>query len=138
MIGKEVVDFATFDRKRLAVAVFQEFTKRKKHFATVLKENQYSSVDDFQMTKGSRWKTYKKNPKTGKVAEQILDCNKNLVDSKTKKTYQVRSILVREAGSDSFAVVVTNISRRQEAHTWSKESRPKGPGFAFAPWKGAS
>jgi len=75
MIGKEVVDFAAFDREGLAVAVFQEFTKRKKRFATVLKENQYSSVDDFQMTKGSRRKTYKKNPKTGKVAEQILECN---------------------------------------------------------------
>ncbi len=113
MIGKEVVDFATFVSEGLAVAVFQEFTKRKRRFVTVLKENQYSSVDDFEIPKGSRWEIYKKDPKTGKVAEQMPDCNKNLVNSKTKKTYQVRSILVREAGSDSFAVVVTNISRRQ-------------------------
>jgi len=115
-VGKEVVDFAIFDREGLAVAVFQEFTKRKKCFVTVLKENQYNCVDDFQMTKGSKWKTYKKDPKTGKVAEQILDCNKSLVNSKTKKTYQVRSILVREVGSETFAVVVTNIGRRQEPH----------------------
>lgn len=115
-VGKEVVDFAIFDREGLAVAVFQEFTKRKKHFVTVLKENQYNSVDDFKMTKRSSWTTYKKDPKTGKVTEQILDCNKTLVNSKTKKTYQVRSILMREAGSEAFAVVVTNISRRQEPH----------------------
>ncbi|MBC8459738.1 MAG: helix-turn-helix domain-containing protein [Deltaproteobacteria bacterium] len=115
-VGKEVVDFAIFDREGLAVAVFQEFTKRKKHFVTVLKENQYNSVDDFEISKGSKWKTYKKDPKTGKVTEQILDCNKTLVNSKTKKTYQVRSILVREVGSDSFAVVVTNIGRGQEPH----------------------
>ncbi|MBC8550244.1 MAG: hypothetical protein H8D23_11425 [Candidatus Brocadiales bacterium] len=115
-VGKEVVDFAIFDREGLAVAVFQEFTKRQKHFVTVLKENQYDSVDDFEMTKRSRWKTYKKDPKTGKVTEQVLDCNKTLVNSKTKKTYPVRSILVRETGSETFAVVVTNISRRQEPH----------------------
>jgi len=113
-VGKEVVDFAIFDREGLAVAVFQEFTKRGKHFVTVLKENQYNSVDDFEMTKRSRWKTYKKDPKTGKVTEQVLDCNKTLVNSKTKKTYQVRSILVREVGSEAFSVVITNISRRQE------------------------
>jgi len=115
-VGREVVDFAIFDREGLAVAVFQKFTKRKKCFVTVLKENQYNCVDDFEMTKGSRWKTYKKDPKTGKVSEQILDCNKSLVNSKTKKTYQVRSILVREVGSETFAVVVTNIGRRQEPH----------------------
>jgi len=115
-VGKEVVDFAIFDRDGLAVAVFQEFTKRKKRFVTVLKENQYNSVDDFEMTKRSRWTTYKKDPKTGKVTEQILDCNKTLVNSKTKKIYRVRSILVREVGSEAFAVVVTNISRRQEPH----------------------
>lgn len=113
-VGREVVDFAIFDREGLAVAVFQEFTKRKKCFVTVLKENQYSSVDDFQMTKGSRWKPYKKDPKTGKVTEQILDCNKTLVNSKSKKRYRVRSILVRQLGSEVFAVVVTNITRREE------------------------
>ena len=113
-VGREVVDFAIFDREGLAVAVFQEFTKRKKRFVTVLKENQYSSVDDFEIPKGSRWETYKKDPKTGKVTEQILDCNKILVNSKSKKTYRVRSILVREVGNETFAVVVTNISRRQE------------------------
>ncbi len=115
-VGKEVVDFAIFDREGLAVAVFQEFTKRKKRFVTVLKENRYNSVDDCEMTKRSRWTTYKKDPKTGKVTEQILDCNKTLVNSKTKKIYRVRSILVREVGSEAFAVVVTNISRRQEPH----------------------
>lgn len=115
-VGKEVVDFAIFDREGLAVAVFQEFTKRKRHFVTVLKENQYTSIDDFEMTKRSKWIRYKKDPKTGKVTEQILDCNKTLVDSKMKKTYQVRSILVREAGSEAFAVIVTNISRRQEPY----------------------
>lgn len=115
-VGKEVVDFAIFDREGLAVGVFQEFTKRKKHFVTVLKENQYTSIDDFEMSKRNKWITYKKDPKTGKETEQILDCNKTLVDSKTKKTYQVRSILVREAGSEAFAVVVTNISRRQEPY----------------------
>jgi len=115
-VGKEVVDFAIFDREGLAVGVFQEFTKRKKHFVTVLKENQYTSIDDFEMSKRNKWITYKKDPKTGKETEQILDCNKTLVDSKTKKTYQVRSMLVREAGSEAFAVVVTNISRRQEPY----------------------
>lgn len=115
-VGKEVVDFVIFDREGLAVAVFQEFTKRKKHFVTVLKENQYTCIDDFEMNKRNKWITYKKDPKTGKETEQILDCNKTLVDSKTKKTYQVRSILVREAGSEAFAVVVTNISRRQEPY----------------------
>jgi len=113
-IGKEVVDFAIFDREGLAVAVFQEFTNRKKRFVTVLKENQYSSVDDFEITKGSTWNTYKRDPKTGKVTEEILDCNKTLVNSKSKKRYRVRSILVREVGSEAFAVVVTNITRRQE------------------------
>jgi transposase len=113
-VGREVVDFAIFDREGLAVAVFQEFTKRKKRFVTVLKENQYNSVDDFEMSKGSRWKTYKKDPKTGKVTEQILDCNKTLVNSKSQKRYQVRSILLREVGNQVFAVVVTNITRREE------------------------
>jgi hypothetical protein len=113
-VGREVVDFAIFDREGLAVAVFQEFTKRKKRFVTVLKENQYNCVDDFELSKGSRWKTYRKDPKTGKVTEQILDCHKTLVGSKSKKRYRVRSILVREVGNEAFAVVVTNISRRQE------------------------
>ena len=113
-VGREVVDFAIFDREGLAVAVFQEFTKRKKRFVTVLKENQYNCVDDFELSKGSRWKTHRKDPKTGKVTEQILDCHKTLVCSKSKKRYRVRSILVREVGSEAFAVVVTNISQRQE------------------------
>ena len=115
-VGREVVDFAIFDREGLAVAVFQEFTKRKKHFVTVLKENQYNSTDDFEMTKRRRWTTYKKDSKTGKVTEQILDCDKTLVNSKTKETYKARTILVREVGSEAFAVIVTNISRRQDPH----------------------
>jgi transposase/archaellum component FlaC len=115
-VGKEVVDFAIFDREGLAVAVFQEFTKRKKHFVTVLKENQYNSIDDFEMIKGSKWKPYKKDPKTGQVIEEVLDCNKTLINSKTQKKYPVRCILVREIGSETFAVIVTNISRRQEPH----------------------
>ena len=113
-VGRKVVDFAIFDREGLAVAVFQEFTKRKRRFVTVLKENQYSSVGDFEIPKGSRWETYKKDPKTGKVTEQVLDCNKTLVNSKSKKRYRVRSILIREVGKEAFAVIVTNISRRQE------------------------
>jgi predicted nucleic acid-binding Zn-ribbon protein len=115
-VGREVVDFAIFDREGLAVAVFQEFTKRKKHFVTVLKENQYNSTDDFEMTKRRKWTTYKKDPKTGKVTEQILDCDKTLVNSKTKEIYKARTILVREVGSEAFAVIVTNISRRQDPH----------------------
>ncbi len=113
-IDKKVVDFAIFDREGLAVAVFKEFQKRNKHFVTVLRENQYRGLDDFEIPKGSRWKTYKKDPATGKVVEQILDCNKSLVDSKSGKTYRARAILVREVGSEGFAVIVTNISRRTE------------------------
>lgn len=113
-IGKKVVDFAIFDREGLAVAVFKEFQKRNKHFVTVLRENQYQSLDDFEIPKGKRWKAYKKDPATAKVVEQILDCNKILVDSKSGKTYRVRAILVREVGSEGFAVIVTNISRRTE------------------------
>jgi hypothetical protein len=92
----EVVDFAIFDREGLAVAVFQKITKKNKQFVTVLKENQYNSVDDFEMSKWSQWKPYKKNPKTGKVTEEILDCNKTLQCSKTNQSYRVRAILVRE------------------------------------------
>lgn len=113
-VGKKVVDFAIFDREGLAVAVFKEFQNRKKHYITILRENQYRSIDDFEIPKGRRWKTYKKEPATGKALEQILDCNKMLVDSKTKQTYKTRAILVREVGSESFAVIVTNISRRTE------------------------
>ena len=113
-VGTDVVDFAIFDREGLAVAVFQEFTKKKKRFVTLLKENQYNCVDDFQLCKGNRWKTYKKNPTTGKVTEQILDCNKTLINSQSKQSYRVRAILVREVGSEAFAVVVTNITRTEE------------------------
>jgi len=113
-IDKKVVDFAIFDREGLAVAVFKEFQKRNKHFVTVLRENQYQSLDDFEIPNGKRWKTYKKNPATGKAAAQILDCNKTLVDSKSGKTYRVRAILIREVSSEDFAVIVTNISRRTE------------------------
>jgi len=113
-VGKDVVDFAIFDREGLSVAVFQEFTKERKRFVTVLKDNQYSCIDDFEIPKGSRWKTYKKDPTTGKVTEQILDCNKTLINSKNKQSYRVRTILIREAGSNEFAVVATNITRREE------------------------
>lgn len=113
-LGKAVVEFAIFDREGLAVAVFQEFSARKKRFVTVLKENQYHPVEDFEISKGTCWNPYKKNSKTGEVTEQILDCTKTLVHSKTKKQYRVRSILVREVGSETFAVVVTNISRTEE------------------------
>ena len=113
-IGRKVVDFAIFDREGLAVSVFKEFERRSKHFVTVLRENQYRSVEDFQIPKGSRWKAYKRDPQTGKVREQILDWNKGLTDSKNRKSYRVRTILVREVGSESFAVVVTNITRRIE------------------------
>ena len=113
-IGKKVVDFAIFDREGLAVSVFKELRKKKKHFITVLRENQYNSLGDFEIPKKKRWKTYKKDPSTGKLTEQILDCNKTLLDSKTKQSYRVRTILVREVGSDSFAVVATSIDRRIE------------------------
>jgi len=113
-VGKEVVDFAIFDREGLAVAVFQEFTDRGKCFVTVLKENQYNCIDDFEIPKKSQWQTYKTDPRTGKVTEEILDCNKTLVDSKSKKEYRVRCILIREVGNEAFAVIVTNITRRQE------------------------
>lgn len=112
-VGK-VVDFSIFDREGLAVAVFQKFTKKKKRFVTVLRENQYNSVDDFEIPEGGRWKTYKKDPTTGKVSEQILDCHKTLINSETKQSYRARAILVREAGNDTFAVVATNIIRREE------------------------
>ncbi|MBW8036384.1 MAG: helix-turn-helix domain-containing protein [Planctomycetes bacterium] len=113
-IGEKVVDFAIFDREGLAVAVFKEFQNRKRHYITILRENQYRSIDDFEIAKGRRWKTYKKDIATGRALEQVLDCNKTLVDSKTKQTYKTRSILVRDAGSESFAVIVTNISRKTE------------------------
>lgn len=113
-VGKDVVDFAIFDREGLAVAVFQKFTKKEKRFVTVLKENQYNSIDDFKMSKKSRWETYKKDATTGKVTEQTLDCNKTLINSKSQESYRVRTILVREVGSEVFAVVVTNITRREE------------------------
>jgi len=98
----------------LAVSIFIKFRKKNKHFVTVLRENQYNSTDDFEIPKGKRWRPYKKDPKTGKVIEEILDCNKTLIDSKTKQTYRVRTILVREVGSESFAVVATSIDRRIE------------------------
>jgi len=113
-VGKDVVEFAIFDREGLAVAVFQEFTKKKKHFVTMLREDQYRGVDDFDLTQGSRWKTYKKDSTTGKVTEQILDCNKTLINSQRKQSYRLRAILVREVNEEKFAVVVTSINRRIE------------------------
>jgi len=38
----------------------------------------------------------------------------------------------------SYRIMNKSLIFDVEAHRASKESRPKGPGFAFAPWKGAS
>jgi len=48
------------------------------------------------------------------VTEQILACHKMLTPSPSKERYRVRAILVREVSSEAFAVVVTNIDRREE------------------------
>jgi hypothetical protein len=112
-VGNEVVELAIFDREGLSVAVFQEFSENKRCFVTMLKENQYHSIDDFERSKGSRWTTYKKDPRTGKVAEQVLDCHKTLIHSQTKEPYRVRTLLVRDVDQEGFAVVATNLTRRQ-------------------------
>jgi hypothetical protein len=108
------VELAIFDREGLSVAVFQEFSENKRCFVTMLKENQYHSVDDFDRPKGGRWTTYKKDPRTGKVTEQLLDCHKTLIHSQTKAPYRLRTILVREVDHEEFAVMATNRTRRQE------------------------
>lgn len=113
-VGNEVVEFAIFDREGLSVAVFQEFSRNKRRFVTLLKENQYHSVDDFDRPKGRGWKTYKKDPGTGKVTQQLLDCHKTLTHSQTKERYRIRSILVREKEHEGFAVVATNITPGEE------------------------
>ena len=112
-VGNEVVELTIFDREGLSVAVFQEFSENKRCFVTMLKENQYHSVDDFDRPKGRRWTTYKKDPSTGKVTEQLLDCHKILTHSQTKEPYRVRTILVREVDHEGFAVMATNLTRRQ-------------------------
>ncbi|MEE8114700.1 MAG: hypothetical protein V3T23_10130, partial [Nitrososphaerales archaeon] len=113
-VGHEVVEFAIFDREGLSVAVFQQFSQQKRCFVTMLKENQYQSPDDFDRPGGSRWTTYKKDSLTGKVAEQVLDCDKVLIHSQSKESYKIRAILVRQVGDEGFAVVATNINREQE------------------------
>ena len=112
-VGNEVVELTIFDREGLSVAVFQEFSENKRCFVTMLKENQYHSVDDFDRPKGRRWTTYKKDPCTGKVTEQLLDCHKTLIHSQTKEPYRVRTLLIREVGHEGFSVMATNLTRRQ-------------------------
>ncbi len=112
-VGNEVVELAIFDREGLSVAVFQEFSEHKRCFVTMLKENQYHSVNDFDRPKGRRWTTYKKDPRTGQVTEQLLDCHKTLIHSQTKEPYRVRTLLIREVDHEGFAVVATNLTRRQ-------------------------
>ena len=112
-VGNEVVELAIFDREGLSVAVFQEFSEHKRCFVTMLKENQYHSVNDFDRPKGRRWTTYKKDPRTGKVTEQLLDCHKTLIHSQTKEPYRVRTLLIREVGHEGFSVMATNLTRRQ-------------------------
>jgi len=49
-LGKEVIKIAIFDREGLAVWVLQEMTKQGRRFITFLRDNQYESEDDFDIS----------------------------------------------------------------------------------------
>jgi hypothetical protein len=96
------------------VGVFQEFIHRGRYFLAGLRKNRYYSVKDFEMIRGHRWEAYRHSNDTGEPIEEILDCDKTLVDSNRKGRFRVRAILQREVGSKAFSVVVTNIPRKEE------------------------
>jgi uncharacterized coiled-coil protein SlyX len=128
-LGKKVIKIAVFDREGLAVWVFQKMTKQGRRFITFLRDNQYESEEDFDISPGQRYQPLRK--RDGKVTQLILDANKDLKDYKIKETYRARTILIKDIEKDKLLVVVTNISCKEEpdpkkivsryAHRWETQ-----------------
>lgn len=115
-VGKEIMKVTIFDREGLSLAIFEEFDCRKKYFITLLRENQYKGIEDFNITED--FVPLKIEKKNGKeiITQWVAEGNIKLTDRANKKEREVRVALVKKdvRGKEKLIAIITNIPNEEE------------------------
>ncbi|MBU1784636.1 MAG: hypothetical protein KKG95_04790, partial [Candidatus Omnitrophica bacterium] len=114
--GKRIVKAAVFDREGLSLSIFEEFSRRKKYFITLLRKDMYRGEESFKMLE--EYKPLKTEEKDGKlkILEWVQDAEYELKDKVGKRKLTVRVALVRKKVEEKEKIIpiITNLTRNEE------------------------
>lgn len=114
--GRKIVKAAIFDREGLSLSLFEEFSRRKKYFITLLRSDMYKGEESFKNIK--EYKPFKFEEKDGeiKVLEWVCEAEYELKNKETKRKLAVRTALVRKKvnGKEKLIPIITNLTRKEE------------------------
>ncbi len=115
-VGKEIMKATIFDREGLSLAIFEEFDRRKKYFITLLRDDQYKGIENFEIIEDFiPLKIEEENGKE-KVVEWVAEAKFKLKDRENKKGRIVRVALVKKEvrGKEKLIAIITNIPKEEE------------------------
>jgi hypothetical protein len=115
-VGKRIVKAAVFDREGLSLSIFEEFSRRKKYFITLLRSDMYKGEESFKEL--GEYKPFKTEEKEGeiKVLEWVGEAEYELKDKEKKRKLTVRTALVRKKvnGKEKMIPIITNLTKKEE------------------------
>lgn len=115
-VGRRIVKAAVFDREGLSLSIFEEFSRRKKYFITLLRSDMYKGEESFKEL--GEYKPFKTEEKDGqiKVLEWVGEAEYELRDKEKKRKLTVRAALVRKKvnGKEKLIPIITNLTRKEE------------------------
>jgi transposase len=115
-VGKRIMKAAIFDREGLSLSIFEEFSRRKKYFITLLREGMYKGEESFKMLE--EYKPLKTEEKDGelKILEWVQEAEYELKDKEKKRKLTVRVALVRKKVNEKEKIIpiITNLTRKEE------------------------
>ena len=115
-VGKRIMKAAIFDREGLSLSIFEEFSRRKKYFITLLREGMYKGEESFKIFEG--YKPLKTEEKDGelKILQWVQEAEYELKDKVEKRKLTVRVALVRKKVKEQEKIIpiITNLTRKEE------------------------